>query len=449
MTTHAVDLHHPHQHHHVSSQTRYLAQSIRLSEAETPGILRATIATLCATIFAFIVWASFANVGEIARAPGEVTPAISSKIVQHRDGGTVANVLVHDGQIVKRGDALLRLDDADIRQDLARAQARQTTLDLQEERLRALIDNRTPAFAAIGADGPDLIADQYAYLRSQQDSARREAAVIDDQVRQKQAELAALRQASAGAARNSTLMSELLAKRRALNAQGVLSDVRLMETEQKYNDAIAARDRLRGDISAATALLAELNSRKQALSADRSDDAHRELDTVLAQSGENRELIAKLQNRLEHLLVTAPTGGMVQGLNLQLRGSVIQPGQAVMEIVPVDGPLVVNLRIRPADIGHLHIGQAVQIKVSSFNFARYGSISGKLESISPSTFAGERGERFYEGVVKLDKTYVGTHANRILPGMTVMADIVTGDKTVMMYLLKPLQSALSTAFSER
>lgn len=448
MTNTSLDLTHG-QHHRVTRQTRYLAQSIRLAEAETPGILRAMIITLCLTLAAFIVWAALAQVGEIARTPGEIVPASQSRVIQHRDGGSVATILVRDGQIVKKGDALLRLDDADIKQDLARAQAKQTALDLQQERLRALIDGRTPAFAAIGEQAPALIADQAAYLKSQQTSAAQDSAVIDDQIRQKQAELAASNRASAMATRNSALMGDLMNKRRTLNSQGVLSDVRLMETEQRYNDAMAERERLRGETASIQAQLAELQTRKNAMTASRADDAHRELDSVLAQSSENRELIEKLQTRLQNLLVSAPVGGMVQGLKLQLRGSVVQPAEPIMEIVPHDGPLVVTLRIRPADIGHLHIGQPVQVKVSSFDFARYGAVSGTLTSLSPSTFAGEKGERFYEGTVTLDSTYVGTDKNRILPGMTVMADIITGEKTIMTYLLKPLQSAMATAFSER
>ena len=430
-------------------QTRYLAQSIRLSEAETPAILRASVTILCATVFGFIVWACMASVSEIARAPGEVTPAAQSRIVQHRDGGTVAATLVRDGQMVKQGDALLRLDDSDIKQDLARAQARQTALALQEERLRALIENRSAAFAAIGDDAAKLIDDQAAYLKSQQEQRTRDLAVIDDQIKQKQAELSAASNAAAAANRNADLIARTLTSRRALHRDGVLSTVRLSETEQRHNEATAEASRLRGDASSARAALAELDSRKQALLATRDSDAHRELDAVLAQSAENRELIAKLQTRLENLLVTAPVAGMVQGLNLQLRGSVISAAQPVMEIVPTDGALAVTLRIRPADIGHLGTGQRVQVKVSSFDFARHGAATGRLQSLSPSTFEGAQGERFYEGVVTLDQPYVGNPSNRILPGMTVMADIITGDKTIMAYLLKPLQSAVATAFSER
>ncbi len=430
-------------------QTRYLAQSIRLAEAETPGILRATIVILCATVGAFLVWAAFSPVSEIARAPGEVIPATQSRMVQHRDGGIIAAVLVRDGQIVAQGEPVLRLDDTDVRQDLARAQARQTTLDLQEERLRALIEGRTADFSTAPSAGSALIADQSAFLQSQQNTAQQERAVIDEQIVQKNAALRALYATADSATRNAALTQDLVTKRRALAREGVISAVRLMDTERSHNDAIAERDRLKGDIAATQAALTELERRKQAMDATRHGDAHRELDSVLAQASENREVIAKLENRLENMLVTAPVAGMVQGLNLQIRGSVIQPAEPMMEIVPHDGPMVVTLKIRPADIGHLSTGQNVQLKISSFDFARYGAARGKLQSISPSTFSGQNGERFYEGVVTLDTPFVGTQANRILPGMTVMADIITGQKTILSYLLKPLHAAMSTAFSER
>ena len=122
-----------------------------------------------------------------------------------------------------------------------------------------------------------------------------------------------------------------------------------------------------------------------------------------------------------------------------------------MEIVPLDRQLVVELRIPPKDIGHLKIGMPVQVKVSTYDFSRYGSISGALEFISPTTFIGERGERFYRGRVKLDQNYVGQDPNQnvIVPGMTVMTDIITGDKTVMAYLLKPIHNSIETALTER
>jgi adhesin transport system membrane fusion protein len=131
-------------------------------------------------------------------------------------------------------------------------------------------------------------------------------------------------------------------------------------------------------------------------------------------------------------------------------GSVVQPGQTLMEIVPAEAPLVVALKIPPRYVGHLKPGQPVQVKISSYDFARYGSIPGRLDFVSAATFNGDNGERYFQGRVKLDQAYVGQDKGKaIMPGMTVMADIITGDKTVLQYLLKPLRNAISTAFTEK
>lgn len=430
-------------------QTRYLSQSIRLAEVESPGIVRATIFTLALTLAGFIAWSAVARVSEIARSPGEIIPAGQTRIVQHRDGGMISDILVKEGQHVKQGQPLLRMDDAELKQDLARAQARQTALTLQEERLRALIAGRDAAFAALGENAESLIADERAYLDSQRLSEQRDIAVIDDQIAQKRKALAAVRSQIAGMAGNEKLMSDLTSSRQKLNDQGVLSDVKLLETRQRHNELRASMAGLRGEAAATEVAISELEARKQSLSATRRDDAHQELTRVLAESAENAELIGKLQTRMERLLVAAPVAGTVQGMENQLRGHVIQPGQPVMEIVPQDAPLVVALKVTPRDVGHLAVGQPVQVKISSYDFARYGSVTGKLESLSPTTFQGEKGERYYEAMVKLDRDYVGVPANRIQPGMTVMADIITGDKTVLAYLMKPLQMAAASAFTER
>jgi HlyD family secretion protein/adhesin transport system membrane fusion protein len=173
-----------------------------------------------------------------------------------------------------------------------------------------------------------------------------------------------------------------------------------------------------------------------------------QVDGLLAQ---NHEVLEKMNNRVGRLDVQSPVNGLVKGLTVNTVGGVIQPGQALMEIVPLDSQLVVEVRIPPQHIGHLKVGMPVQVKVSTFDFSRYGAITGKLEFLSPTTFMGERGERFYRGRVRLDKNYVGTNEaqNIILPGMTVMTDIITGDKTIMAYLLKPIHNSIKTAFTER
>ena len=436
--------------HDAHRQTRYLSQSIRLREGASPGIIKATIAICSASVVAFLLWAAIAQVSEIARAPGEIIPAGKNQIVQHLEGGTLAKLNVREGQHVKQGDLLMTLEDSESRQDLARAAIQRIVFSIEEERLRALIEGRPPVFTAeIRKSHPDLVRDAEDFLSSRQQSAASELKVINTQIAQKRDQLRTLQGELTSAARNKALSEQLLASRRSLHAQGLLSSVRLMETERQRNDLGGSVATLQGQIVEARSGIAEFSTRKSALEQGQESDARGELNRLLADRQQNEALIAKLQDRLARLEVRAPVSGTAQGLAVNTLGASVAPGQPLLEIIPDNGNLVVNLRITPRHVGHLETGQRVQVKISSFDFARYGSIDGTLVSLSPSTFAGADGERYYEGRVALARHYVGNSENSIRPGMTVMADIITGRKTILEYLLKPLQSALATSFSER
>lgn len=436
--------------HDAHRQTRYLSQSIRLREGASPGIIKATIMICSASVVAFLVWAAMTQVSEIARAPGEILPAGKNQIVQHLEGGTLAKLNVREGQHVRQDDLLMTLEDSESRQDLARATAQRAIFAIEEERLRALIENRPPVFdKELQKTQPDLIRDAKAFLDSRQQSAVSDLKVINAQISQKRDQLRTLQSELASAERNRALSEDLLNKRRHLHAQGLLSSVRLMETERQRNDLSGSVSALQGQIAEARSGIAEFASRKTALERGQESDARGELNRLLADRQQNEALMVKLQDRLSRLKVRAPVTGTVQGLAVNTLGASVAAGQQLLEIVPDSKDLIVNLRITPRHVGHLEPGQRVQVKISSFDFARYGSIDGTLMSLSPSTFAGEDGERYYEGRVSLAKDYVGNIDNILRPGMTVMADIITGRKTILAYLLKPLQSALATSFSER
>jgi HlyD family secretion protein/adhesin transport system membrane fusion protein len=235
-----------------------------------------------------------------------------------------------------------------------------------------------------------------------------------------------------------------------MSAQGLLPEVRLLEMRQQYNQESGHIGTLQSQIVTARRALQEYQTRLSSLAAGQMSDAHQQLDSVLSDSVQNRNTIEKLDTRAERLDIKAPVDGLVKGLEVNTVGSVVQPGQTLMEIVPVNDRLVVSLKIPPKYIGHIRTGQSVQVTFSSYDFSRYGSVPGKLEAISATTFSGDRGERFYEGRVALSRDYVGANAqDKVMPGMTVMADIITGDKTILQYLLKPIQAATSSAFTER
>lgn len=430
-------------------QLRYLSQSIRLKEATNPRLIRMTMFTISLSIMAFISWSAYANVYEVAHTPGEIVPTGFQRTVQHFDGGIVRDILVNEGQQVAKGQVLIRLDGAGVMEDLSRARDKKQFLSLQEERLRAFIDGREPDFKTSHAT-PEHLADQNAFFKSMNEARKKEAAIIGQQIRQKRQSITVLSSDLETAQSNYQIAEQLLHRRIELNQKGIVSDVKLMETQRNHNNLKGQIKNLENQIAMAQTAIREYQTRLSSLNATHKDEAHQRLDTVTAEMKQIEDTIKKLENRAARLEIKAPLDGLVKGLAVNTIGNVVQPGQTLMELVPIDTPLIVNLKIPPQYVGRLRTGQTVQVKVSSFDFSRYGSVAGKLDYISPTTFAAQNGERFYEGRVKLDQPYVGSNPqNKVVPGMTVMADIITGEKTVLQYLLKPIRNAMSTSFTEQ
>jgi len=179
-------------------------------------------------------------------------------------------------------------------------------------------------------------------------------------------------------------------------------------------------------------------------------EARQARDQAESALNQQKEVVTRLKGRVERLDVRAPVAGLVKGLKLNTIGEVVKPGDPLMEIVPTGETLVVEARIAPADVGHVAVGQPVKVKVSSFDYGRFGAVDGTLEFISATTFDGSNGEKHYRGRVTLKQTHVGNHEEmKILPGMTVQAGIITGKKSIMAYLLKPVQRALADGLNEK
>lgn len=223
-----------------------------------------------------------------------------------------------------------------------------------------------------------------------------------------------------------------------------------MEYQQSLNVIRGDIDQIKTRISVAGAEQAEFQNRLKSLGASNNNNVNERLDAVLSEKSQNEELIAKLRDRVTRLVIRAPVDGIIKGLAVNTIGGVVRPGETIMEIVPTNKDMIVQVKIPPQHIAHLKPGQDVKVKLSSYDFSRYGLIDGKLEQISASTFSSEGGDRYYQGRIRLQKQYVGKNRNNVItPGMTVMAEIITGEKTILQYLLKPIHNSLKTAFSER
>lgn len=431
-------------------QKRYLSQAVQLEEISNPRIVRATMTVISLAIISFCAWAAMTNINEVARVPGEIIPEGRVQTVQHLEGGLVHELFVREGQSVREGDTLITLDGTGIVQDLKRAQKNELMLALEEERLRAYLEGRDPNWEEFKNASPDLLQDAQNNFKAMASSRNHEFDLISQQLEKEKRVLSGLYSALKTARANADIADDLYDRRAKLNARGYSSDMQLMQAKTNLQTNLGDVARLKNEISLAQASIAEYEIRKKSVSADQGDEINQRLTAVVAEKDQNAEMLDKLRKRNERLVVKSPADGIVKGLAVNTIGEVVRPGVPLMEILPADKNLVVEIRILPQYVGNIKPGQQVQLKFSSFDFSRYGSVNGVLKQISATTFSTPDGNRFYEGFVEMDKNYVGQDpSNIILPGMTVMADVITGKKTIMDYLLKPIQRSVQTAFTER
>lgn len=428
-----------------------LGRTLELEEAPLPRLLRLSIVVLALAVVTFIVWAALTPVKELVRTEGQVIPSGYTQLVQHLEGGLVREILVHEGDLVKKGQPLMRIDGAGTQEDYNEQQALAISLALQAERLNALLEDRMPVFSSITTDKL-MTAEQQRMFDSSKMARATERTVLQDQIAQKEAALARLQQGLPTAQENLDIAREAHGIYEKLAKQGHTTRPMLLKRQEELNTSRGQLESLQSQASEAKSALNEYRQRLQTLMAQQRDTTFAELQIVQTELAQARELLKKRQDRLNRLELKAPAAGYVKGLRVNTIGAVIPTGQTIMEIVPVDETLVIELRIPPEQIGRVAVGQPVQVKVDSYDYVRYGTIPGTLTSISATTFTDElKRVEYYRARVRLEQDYVGKIAGRhpIIPGMTVDSDIVIGEKSVLAYLLKPIRSALYNALTEQ
>lgn len=434
-----------------SRQTRYLAQSVVLEEAGSSSLIRAGMMTVGIVIIAFILWSYVTEVDEVSVSFGEVVPSSQVQTIQHLEGGIVSEILVREGQIVEAGDILLRLDPAAAYSERAQMQARRASLLLKAERLRAVGLGRAPDFSIVGKQYANMVKDQETIYNVQTGAQGSSRQVLINQIEQTRTQLDVLDEQENTMRQQVSIVEDELRMREKLYKQGLTSKVVYLELKREANQARGDVNKLIQERLKALEAHEEAKSRLEQDVAKAKEQALQEMGTVTSELAQVREALSKLDDRVKRLEVIAPVRGIVKGLQATTVGGVLAPGATITEIVPLDKELIVETKIQTKDVGHMRVGQPVTVKVTSFDFARYGGITGELTNISATTFMNEKEEPYYKGTVTLDRSYVGydPESNRILPGMTVQADVTTGKKTLLQYLLKPVYSSVNEAFRER
>jgi HlyD family secretion protein/adhesin transport system membrane fusion protein len=422
---------------------------LALEEVRLKGTERATIYGTAALVVAFLGWSAVTRLPEIAVAPGQVETSLAAAPVQHLEGGIVEAVLVREGETVAEGQPVLRLHDAAQRAELGQLRVRLAVLRLQAERLAALeAGGELPLRAAMAEI---LAGPQRAALESRLAAQASRRATLAEQIAQRRSEIATLTAQAAALERQIALFRDELATRQALARDGLTTRIAVMEANRLLLGAEAEQERVAGQATTAGRALAEAEARLAELSSTLLDEARAEAARVAQEIAETEASLGRLEDRADRVLLRAPAAGVVRGLAVTRPGTVLQPGALVAEILPADAALLVEARISPRDIGFVVPGQPVTVKVDAFDFSRFGTVEGHVERLSAGSFLDEQKQPFWRVRIALTQPHVGTDPAfaRLAPGMTVSAEITTGRKTVLQYLLKPLHTAVATAFRER
>ncbi|WIF70316.1 HlyD family type I secretion periplasmic adaptor subunit [Metapseudomonas otitidis] len=419
---------------------------------DAPRVVRLTIWTLIGFTLFLGLWAHFAEIDEVTRGEGKAIPSSKLQKISNLEGGIISELFVHEGQVVEAGDPLLRLDPTRFQSNVGETEADRVAMALRVERLSAEVDGRELAIPdALRQKAPGQAESEEALFRSRQQQLRDEVAGLEQQLVQKQQEQREF-VSKQGQYRNSLeLLRQEIAISEPLVAEGAISKVEVLRLKRSEVE-------VRGQLEATNLAIPRAESAIKEVEQKVAETRSRFRSEALTQLNEARTDLNKaeatgkaLEDRVNRTLVTSPVRGIVKQLLVNTIGGVIQPGSDLVEIVPLDDTLLVEARIRPQDIAFLHPGQKAMVKFTAYDYTIYGGLQADLEQIGADTITDEDGNSFYLIKLRTRKSHLGSDEKPLLiiPGMVASVDIMTGKKSILSYLLKPIIRARAEALRER
>jgi len=408
----------------------------------SPLEVRARNTLLCGSfaILGAIAWAALTPIQETAGAPGELVPAGQVRTIQHLEGGVVSEILARDGSLLDAGQPILLLSPSAAAADLGALRARRDALRQQQTQVHALLRGDVTT----SAEGANRNVFE-ARMQSRDLERRAQAAKAE----QRRAELQLLEAEALHLQRLVTIQVEQLDMRRRLAASGYTSRRQLLETEAQLEQARQALSANAGRQAAARQALTEAEQHLSSGDADARRQWSEEAAKIAAELGEVEETVQKLEDRFERLVVRAPVRGTLLQIVPRSPGEVVKPGDPIARFVPSTEPLLAEVRIRPNDIAHIREGDAVKLTLAGTDPRVHGTLTGKVHNLSATSFKTERGDPYFRGQVAIDPPKADDRMPALVPGMIVRAEIVTGAKTMLRYLLRPVFDTLDLAFRER
>ncbi|WP_178082795.1 HlyD family type I secretion periplasmic adaptor subunit [Pseudomonas sp. BBP2017] len=419
---------------------------------DAPRIVRLTIWGVIAFFLFLGVWANFAIIDEVTRGEGKAIPSSKLQKIQNLEGGIVAQIYAKEGQIVEAGDPLLRLDDTRFVSNVGETEADRLAMALRVERLSAEVEDRPLKIdEEIRKAAPSQAANEDSLYQSRRQQLQSEIGGLQEQLVQRQQELREFSSKQAQYRNSLQLLRQEISMSEPLVAQGAISQVEVLRLKRAEVENRGQLDATSLAIPRAESAIKEVERKIDETRGKFRSDALTQLNEARTDLSKAQATGKALDDRVNRTLVTSPVRGIVKQLLVNTVGGVIQPGSDLVEIVPLDDTLLVEARIRPQDIAFLHPGQEAMVKFTAYDFTIYGGLKAKLEQIGADTITDEDNNTFYVIKLRTDRSHLGTDENPLLiiPGMVASVDIITGKKSVLSYLLKPIIRARAEALRER
>jgi len=432
-----------------SGKEDFEADADQVMLQQDPARARILVRVLLLAVLLFIVWAALAPMEEVARGDGRVVPSKQLQVLQSLDGGMVSEILVKEGQVVAAGQVLLRIDPTRFVSSVRENRAQYLSLLAKAARLKALAEGT--AFVPppeLAKEDPRLLGEELRLFEARRSELASLLSVVRQQLAQKQAELAEATSKRDEASKSLELVTQELAVTRPLFASGAVSEVELLRLERDVARYRGERNQAAAQIARAQAGIVEASHKMREAELNFRNEAGKELAETQARLAQLSEGNVGLADRVKQADLRSPMRGTVKRLMVNTVGGVVQPGRDVVEIVPLDDSLLVEARIAPRDVAFLHPGQRAIVRLTAYDYSIYGGLEASLEQIGADSVTDEKGNIYYLVRVRTRESTIG-RGLPIIPGMVAEVDIVTGKKSFLSYMLKPILRAKHLAFTER
>jgi adhesin transport system membrane fusion protein len=416
---------------------------------QEPLRARALLRLAVLFLLLLVLWAAYAELDEVTRGDGKVVPTSQVQVIQSVDGGIVEELPVREGQLVDAGQLLLRVDSTRFLSTMLESRASLLALQAKALRLQALTQGGSfiPPPELL-RDAPDIVAQEMRLYRSRREEISAQVSISQNQLMQRQQELNEVRARKEQAERGLELMLKELNATKPMVATGAVSEVEVLRLDREVARLRGDREQADAQISRVQAAIQEASRRIEEVQLTARNQMSAELSETMSKLSSMSEGGRALADKVKHADIRSPVRGTVKRLLVNTVGGVVQPGKEVVEIVPSDDALILEAQVSPRDIAFLHPGQEAMVKFTAYDFSIYGGLVADVVNISADSVVDEKGNANYLVRVRTRKASLGPNLP-IIPGMVAQVDILTGKKTVLAYLLKPVLRAKSNALSER